>query len=170
MSVSKKCILTHPHQESRRGECDCKDQRQTYYLVLLPIRDQSLHMTVFSKFHPDRLPSPPTGMAVALLKEVYITCEYAINEREFVSNPPNDFVIHIYPDIHFLEKCDHHASYAFFKLKNGEDRDFMVQAKQVGCPFTRTWNTILDQMGNSLLNYGLILVFPIVALSSWLSR
>ncbi|KAK6142261.1 hypothetical protein DH2020_022609 [Rehmannia glutinosa] len=33
------------------------------------------------------------------------------------------------------------------------DTDFMLQAKEVGCPFTRTWNTVLDRMENSLVNY-----------------
>ncbi|KAL3632272.1 hypothetical protein CASFOL_025256 [Castilleja foliolosa] len=45
-----------------------------------------------------------------------------------------------------------------------------INVKQVGCPFTRTWNTIIGQMGDSLVNYGLISMFPIVAFSSFLSR
>ncbi|KAG8386763.1 hypothetical protein BUALT_Bualt03G0182800 [Buddleja alternifolia] len=48
------------------------------------------------------------------------------------------------------------------------------QDKQVNCPFTRTWNAILGRLEEKkgidrLVNYGLILMFPVVAFSSWLS-
>lgn len=46
--------------------------------------------------------------------------------------------------------------------------------KQVSCPFTHTWNTILGRMEkikqiDSFVNYGLVLMLPIMVLSSWLS-
>ncbi|KAK4420959.1 GPI-anchor transamidase [Sesamum alatum] len=52
--------------------------------------------------------------------------------------------------------------------------DSKVNAEQPSCPFTRTWNIVLGRMEklkqlDSLVNYGLILMFPIVALSSWVS-
>ncbi|KAL2247203.1 UNVERIFIED_CONTAM: GPI-anchor transamidase [Sesamum indicum] len=48
------------------------------------------------------------------------------------------------------------------------------KAEQTSCPFTRTWNIVLGRMEklkqlDSLVNYGLILMFPIAALSSWVS-
>ncbi|XP_042060299.1 putative GPI-anchor transamidase [Salvia splendens] len=53
--------------------------------------------------------------------------------------------------------------------------DPKLNAKQVGCPFTHTWNTILGWMEkitqiDNLVNCGVALMFPIVALSSWLSH
>lgn len=52
--------------------------------------------------------------------------------------------------------------------------DSKVNAEQTSCPFTRTWNIVLGRMEklkqlDSLVNYGLILMFPIAALSSWVS-
>lgn len=63
----------------------------------------------------------------------------------------------------------------FLESESDKGRDFVLQAKQVSCPFTRTWNTILGRMEkmkqiDSLVNYGLVLMFPIVAFSSWLSH
>ncbi|XP_022848639.1 GPI-anchor transamidase-like [Olea europaea var. sylvestris] len=47
--------------------------------------------------------------------------------------------------------------------------------KHAICPFTRTWNAILGRMEmmkelDSLVNYGLILMFLLVTGSSWFSR
>ncbi|PIN01969.1 Gpi-anchor transamidase [Handroanthus impetiginosus] len=56
-----------------------------------------------------------------------------------------------------------------------ESSDSNMGNEQVSCPFTRTWNTIRGRMEkmkdiDCLVNYGLILMPPIVAFSSWLSR
>ncbi|KAL6536898.1 hypothetical protein OROHE_012482 [Orobanche hederae] len=45
-----------------------------------------------------------------------------------------------------------------------------INAKQDGCPFAHNWNTIFGPTESSLVNYGLILMIPIVTFSSWLSR
>ncbi|XP_073126411.1 uncharacterized protein [Henckelia pumila] len=50
-----------------------------------------------------------------------------------------------------------------------------IQDKHVNCPFTRTWNTVLDQIENvqqidSFVSYGLIFLVPLVGFSSWISR
>ncbi|KAL6561443.1 hypothetical protein OROMI_017044 [Orobanche minor] len=46
----------------------------------------------------------------------------------------------------------------------------LEKAKQDGCPFAHNWNTIFGPTESSLMNYGLILMIPIVTFSSWLSR
>lgn len=63
----------------------------------------------------------------------------------------------------------------FYHHNFTEKEGFVLQAKQVGCPFTHTWNTILGRMEkitqiDNLVNCGVALMFPIVALSSWLSH
>ncbi|KAL3821384.1 hypothetical protein ACJIZ3_007289 [Penstemon smallii] len=55
-----------------------------------------------------------------------------------------------------------------------ESADANMADKKVGCPFTQTWNRVLGRLEeikeiDSLVNYGLILMFPIVGLSSFLS-
>lgn len=53
-------------------------------------------------------------------------------------------------------------------------KDFILQDNPVTCPFTHTWNSISWRMQtikemDYLINYGLALMFPIVAFSSWFS-
>ncbi|XP_042066195.1 putative GPI-anchor transamidase [Salvia splendens] len=53
--------------------------------------------------------------------------------------------------------------------------DPKLNAIQVGCPLTHTWNTILGRMEkitqiDNFVNCGVVLMFPIVALSSWFSH
>ncbi|KAL7087109.1 hypothetical protein ACP275_13G045600 [Erythranthe tilingii] len=55
-----------------------------------------------------------------------------------------------------------------------ESTDSDTRDKQVSCPFTHKWNTILWRIENMkemdyLVNYGLALMFPIVSFSTWLS-
>ncbi|KAL0328298.1 UNVERIFIED_CONTAM: GPI-anchor transamidase [Sesamum calycinum] len=80
--------------------------------------------------------------------------------------------------LYALTKCAYSVnSYLktkFLKIENDKGKGFMLQAEQASCPFTRTWNLVLGRMEklkqlDSLVNYGLILMFPIVALSSWVS-
>ncbi|KAL3509046.1 hypothetical protein ACH5RR_028447 [Cinchona calisaya] len=52
--------------------------------------------------------------------------------------------------------------------------DLNVKDQQVTCPFTRTWSNIHDKIQkvkdvDGLVNYGLVLLIPLLAVSSWLS-
>ncbi|GAY34549.1 hypothetical protein CUMW_282640 [Citrus unshiu] len=51
--------------------------------------------------------------------------------------------------------------------------DTKIEDKQ--CPFTRRWNAFQDKLEkieriDSLVNYGLIIMFPLLLISTWLSR
>ncbi|XP_051114773.1 uncharacterized protein LOC127240254 [Andrographis paniculata] len=60
------------------------------------------------------------------------------------------------------------------EVSNTLEESHSSQDNKVACPFTCTWNTLLKKMetgkqNDYLVNYGLIMMLPIVAFSSWLS-
>lgn len=60
-----------------------------------------------------------------------------------------------------------------FVMYNGINQRNKLQDKQ--CPFTRRWNTFQNKLEkiehiDSLVNYGLVIMFPLLLISTWLSR